>query len=131
MLAYSAHARLLEAPDQCARKLRDRLRVGVKRTVADNAAGAIIDVQHRRERQIDAVCSQLRGQNVARVDRKLASTAGMDIPCSAQCPHWRNRREALAKPLYPPPFVVDSDQKGWIAQGMHTRGETGKLLGRG
>src|SRR4029453_8397588 len=130
MLADSTHSRLFESPGQCTRELGDCLGFGMQCAVADNATGAVIHIQHRRECQIDTVRSQLGSQDVSHIECKLARAGGMDIPCRAERPHWRNRRETLAKSLYPPSFMIDSDQERWIAQGMHARREPGKLLGR-
>ncbi len=131
MLADRAHARSLEAPDERARELRDRLRIRMKRAIADYPASAVLHVQDRREREVDAMSAQLGGQHEPQILGQLARARPVAIPRLSQRAHWRNRRESLAESLHPPAFVVHCYDERRMAHGVYVRGEPHKLLRRG
>ena len=49
-------------------------------TIADHAACAVVDVQHRREGQIDAMGAQLGRQHVTHVVRELTRVRWLARP---------------------------------------------------
>ena len=111
MLAHRRHAALLQAQHQTVRQIGNGLRLAVKSTVADHAAGAVIDIQHRREAEIHAVGAQFGGKHVAGLLRQRLGARGVIIPDHAQLAHRRQAGEAFPEALHPAAFVIHRDQQ--------------------
>jgi hypothetical protein len=84
--------------------------------VADHRARAVIEIEHRREAEVDAVRAQLHADGAPVLERRGLRGGGIRIPLLAERAHRRNRAEARAKPLHAPALVVDRDQQRRIAQ---------------
>src|SRR6266513_473417 len=95
---------------------------------AEGCAGAVIEIEHRREAEIDAVRGKLRGDDVGGAARRLARRAALAVPPPTELAHRRDRGEAVAKPLYAPAFVVDADRQRRLAQPLDVLGERAQLL---
>ena len=59
------HAGLQQAVHQALGEHRDDARVAVEGAVADHAAAAVVEVEHRREAEVDAAGAQLGAEHVA------------------------------------------------------------------
>src|SRR6266446_5126156 len=116
VLADRRHARGRESLHDAGAERADRVGVEVQRAVADGRAGSVVEVEHRREAEIDAV-----GGAARRLARRLA----VAVPELAELSHRRNRRETFAKSLYSPALVVDADRQRRRAQAFQvlTQGE--------
>ena len=88
--------------------------------VADDAAAAMVEVEHRREAEVDAAGAQLGGEHVAGrprgFERAHGAAAGAAVavvhPHLAEHAHRRQRREAVAaKALHPAALVVDANEQ--------------------
>ena len=123
VLADRRHARGRESLHDAGAERADRVGVEVQRTVADGLAGAVIQVEHRREAEIDAVRGKLRGDDVGGAARRLARRAALAVPPPTELAHRGDRGEAVAKPLYAPAFVVDADRQRRLAQALDVLGE--------
>ena len=102
------------------RKHRHDARIAVERAVADHAACAVVEVEHRREAEIDAARAQLGGEHVAartgRLERAhragAAAPARIVHPDLAERAHRRDLGEAVAaEALDAAAFVVDADEQ--------------------
>ena len=101
------------------RQQRDDARVAVEGAVADHAAAAVVEVEHRREAEVDAAGAQLGAEHVAgggggSIARMapVPRAAAVVHPHLAERAHRRQVREAVgAKALHAAAFVVDADQQ--------------------
>ena len=59
VLAHRAHARLVQAQHQGMTQLGHRVRVAVEGAVADHCAVAVVQVEHRREAEIEPMRRKL------------------------------------------------------------------------
>ena len=118
VLAAVGHAGLQQALHQAARQRRGHPRVAVEGAVADDAAAAVVQVEHRREAQVDAAGAQLGRQHpaggaghVAGGQRAVAFALGRVVhPALAEGAHRRQVGEAVAaEALHPAALVVDAD----------------------
>src|SRR5467141_4784292 len=100
VLADRRHARGRETLHDAGAERADRVGVEVQRTVADGRAGAVIEIEHRREAEIDAVRGKLRSDDVGGAARRLARRVAVAVPESTELAHGGDRGEAVAKPLY-------------------------------
>src|SRR5688572_28486214 len=113
MLAHGAHAGVGEALDDRAGERADGVGVEMQRTVADHAASAVVEVEHRREAEVDAVRAELGADDVGRGARRLFRQLPIAIPQTAELAHRRDAAEAVAEALHPAAFMVDADgQRG-------------------
>src|SRR5205823_11152758 len=87
-------------------------------TTLFRSAGSVVEVEHRREAEIDAVGGKLRGDDVGGAARRLARRLAVAVPEPAELPHRRNRRETFAKALHSPALVVDADRQRRLAQAL-------------
>ena len=55
VLAARGHAGGRESPAQRRREVRHRVRIAVEGAIADDGTCAVVEVQYRREREVDAV----------------------------------------------------------------------------
>ena len=80
-------------------------------TVADYAGGAVVEVEHRREAEVDAVCAQFGRQHVAGLARQVPGLLRMGVPDLAEAAHRRQACESFLEALHAAAFVVDADQE--------------------
>ena len=73
MFRCRSHARLSHAEQVCDRELGDRGSIRVQRAVADRAADAVVDIDARRERHVDANRPQLGRHQPAQLPRERES----------------------------------------------------------
>ena len=91
VLADAGHAAGAQPVVQRRSEVRDGIRVAVKRAVADDGAGAMIEIEHRSEAEIDAMRAELV-RHRAPEPRRLARGAGhVAVPDFAQRAHRRYR----------------------------------------
>ncbi len=112
------------------RQMRDGVRVAVKRAISDDRARAVIDVEHGREAEIDSVPGELARQRAPEARRLARRARNVAVPHFAQRAHRRNRREAVAKALHAPAFVIDGDERRRRAQRADRRGQIPQLRAR-
>ena len=114
MLAHRGHAGIGEALDDRGSQRADGIRVEMQCTVADHAAPAVVEVEHRREAEIDAVRAELGADDVCRracgclAFSRSRSHGGRARALARSC-------EAVAEALHPPAFVVDADRQGRLS----------------
>ena len=123
VLAAIGHARLQQAVHQTFGQQGDDARVAVEGAVANHAALAPIQIQHRRKAEVHAARAQLAGQHVARCRGRVGGaqraaagrgfgTLAVVHPHCAQRRHWRQMRKAVgAKALHAPAFVVHANEQ--------------------
>ena len=135
VLAAVVHSGLQQAVHDAARQHRDDARIAVEGAVADHAAAAVVEVEHRREAQVDAAGAQLGGEHVAgrprRFERAHGAGAGTAVavvhPHLAEDAHRRQRREAVAaEALDAAALVVDADEQVG-ADRLHLGDQLGQL----
>ncbi len=115
VLADRRHPLRAKSGDEGRGEMRRGVGIAMERAIADHAACAMVEVEHRREREIDAMVGKLardRGADPVRFPRRPGDIA---IPSLAQRAHRRDRGEALAKALHAPAFMVDADQELRVA----------------
>jgi hypothetical protein len=111
VLAAIAHAGQQHAVHDALGQQRHHARVAVKAAVADDAAGAVVQVEHRGKAEVDAAGAQLAGQHEAGAARHLRRPHRIAHPQLAQRAHGRQAGEAVAaKALHPSALVVDADE---------------------
>ena len=128
MLADATHAAARKAVNQRAGQLDRDFRPAMKSAVANHTALAIIEIEHRCIRQIDAVANQFCRQHLASLPRHLARSFRVVLPHAAECAHAGHGSEAFSKPLYAAAFVVNGDEQCWIAKRANFRRQRSKLL---
>ena len=106
----------------------DDPRVRMKRPVADDAAAPPVEVEHRREAEVDAMRTKLRSKYVAERGGDATGLQYVAVPKFTQAPHRRQARKASAEPLHASAFVVDRDQQRGIAQRVDFGRQPAKLL---
>ena len=111
-------------------QLGDRLRVAVKRAVADHAALPVIHIQHRRETEVHTASAQFRRQHITCLLRQMARALRMRIPDLAEFAHRGKFAKSLAETLYPPPLMIHRDQQRRRAQCMDRGSEFCQLARR-
>ena len=113
MLAAVGHARLQQAVHQALRQAGDGGRVAAKAAVANDAAGAPVQIQHRGKAQIHPASAQFSRQHVAAGQRCLAGAFGAGLrPQLAQHAHGGQVGEPIgAKALHAPAFVIDANEQ--------------------
>ncbi len=125
VLADRPHAGLREALHNARAERADRGGVEVQRAVTDDRAAAIVEVEHGREAEVDAVRGELRSDDIGDGPRRVARCAAVAIPQAPELAHRRNGREALAEALHPATLVVDADRQRGLAQPLHILAELG------
>ena len=112
------------------REMRDGIGIAMQRAIADDRALAVVEIEDRREAEIDARGAKLGGDRPAQA-RGFARRAGdIAVPPLAQRAHRRYRREAVAKALHPSAFVIDGDQQRRLAQRADRGGQPASWRGR-
>ena len=129
VLGGSRHASFFQAAHERDGQFRHGLGRTVKRTVADDFAGAEVEIHYRRERQVDANGPQFRTQQPAHLPRQMAARLPVAVPGMANDPHVRNARKPFAEALHAPAFVVDGHQQRRAAHGTDVAHQRRHLLG--
>src|SRR5690606_40460366 len=93
----------------------DRGGIEMQRAIADGAARAVVDVEHRREREVDAVRGELGARNVAERAGGAAREVAVPVPEPAELAHRRQRGESGAKALHAPALVIHADGQRRLA----------------
>src|SRR5215210_2740986 len=106
MLADGADSALSQALHECEGELSHSFSFTVERTITDDAAVAMIDVQHGSEAQVHTVRAQLGRQHETDLVREMSRVLRIAIPHVAQSSHGRDSREARSKTLHAPAFVI-------------------------
>ena len=107
MLGDRRHARLAHAGEVRGRQRRDRLRMAVKGAIADDLAHAIIQIDARREAEIDPGGAQFaRHEPPDRVGQAQGVAAVLVEPPAEQARRGQPR-EPVAEALYAAALVVD------------------------
>ena len=128
VLAAMRHAGLQQAVHQALGEQRDDAGIAVERAVADHAAGTEIEIEHRREAEVDAAGAQLGGQHEAAGGGGIGGAQRVAHPLLAEHAHRRQVGEPIgAKALHAAAFVVDADQHV-RADRLDLGGEFGELV---
>ena len=130
MFADRGHAAGAQPRMQRAAEMRDGIGIAVECAIADDGARAMVEIEHRREAEVDAVGAQLRGDGPAEARRLPGRRRDVAVPLLAQRAHRGDRRESLPEPLHAPPFVVDGDQQVRRAHGANRGGKRSELRRR-
>ncbi len=111
VLAAVGHAGAQQTVHQALGQHRDDARIAVEGAVADHAAAAEIEIEHRRETQVDAAGAQLGAEHMADCGCRIGGIECVDHPALAEHAHRRQVREAVAaEALHPATLVVDAHQ---------------------
>ncbi len=112
MLAHRRAAARFQAAQQRAGEIGYDDRVRVEGTVADDGARRVVEIEDRREAEVDVVCPQFARDGDTVLERRLVRGSRIAVPLLAERPHRRYRREPVsAKPLHAPAFVVDGNEQ--------------------
>ena len=111
VLAHRAHARLAEAGDEGAGQLGGHLRIAVEGAVADHRTHTVIEVEHRRVAEVDAMGAQLGGQHEAGAAGRLPSRRRIGAPGLAEAAHRRQPGKAVTEALHAAAFMVHRDHQ--------------------
>ncbi|MNK95359.1 hypothetical protein D3C87_1155930 [compost metagenome] len=131
MLAAVAHAGQQQAVREMVGQHRYHPRIGVKRAVTDHGAAAMVEIEHRREAQVDVARAQFGRQHVAARNGDLGGRHHIAIPQFAEsCHRWQMREAIGLGPLYAATFMVDADQHVFAhsANRPRQRGQLGARL---
>jgi len=128
MLAAVGHTTLQQAVHQAFGQQRDDARVASKGAVANHAAFAVVEVQHRREAEVYAAGTQLGAQHVTAGGGGVGGGELVLDPALAQRAHGRQLGKAIAaKALHAPAFMVHADQEVF-AHAFNLGAEVAELL---
>ncbi len=116
VLAHGRHASGTQPVVQRGGEVRRGIRIAVEGAIADDGAGPVIEVQHRRETEVHALRAKLCADGPAQARRLVRPGRHVAVPHLAQRAHRRNRREPFAKTLDATAFVIDCDQEPRRAQ---------------
>ena len=130
MLAAGDHTASRQPLDQRGSQLGDHLRVAVEAAIADHRADAMIEVEHRREAQVDAAGTQLGRQHFTDGACGVTRLIRRARPHLAQHAHRRQAGKPVQEALDAPPFVVDRDQQVRAAQRTNLVGQRTQLCDR-
>ncbi len=122
-----SHTAVAQAARISAGEIGNDIGLLVKRAIADNFADAPVEIDARRETQIDIHGTQFGGDEPAHGPGERNRFVRIFIVMPAELTHRRNLAEFLPKALHAPPFVIDSDQQRWTAQRPNRLHEIGKL----
>ena len=89
MLAAGPHPGLSQPFDQRSGELNDNRRIAVKRSRADRAATPPVEVEYRREGQVDTVQAELGREDEADAARSFDRFRGIGFPPRAKAAHGR------------------------------------------
>src|SRR4051812_20846776 len=117
MLAYGPHAGRMQAPYKGRTERADRFGRGMERAIANYRAGAVVEVENRRETEIDAMRRELGADCMTSTLGCSHRRRAITIPEFAKTPHGRNGRESVPEPLDPAAFMVDANEQFGRAQG--------------
>ena len=106
------------------------LGTGVKGAVADDLADAAVEVEHRREAEIDPDGAQFGRHQPAAGLRQAAGALGVLVVDAPEFADRRQRGKAVAKALHPPAFVVHRHQQLRLALGVDVAHQRLDLFGR-
>ncbi len=115
MLAHGRHAAVGETVAQRARERSHGIRGIVEGALADDLAAAVVEVEHRREAEVDAGCAELDGDHAAPPARIGERSRAIGVVALAEHAHGGNRGEAVAEALHATALVVDRDEQRRIA----------------
>jgi hypothetical protein len=118
MLAAGRHASVCHAGHEGPGQRRRGVRVGMKRPRSDDFAHSIVEIEHRREAEIDAERHQLGRHHEAARPRQRQAPLRVGVVGPPVGGGRRQRREAGPQALHPPALLVDRDQQARLAQGM-------------
>ncbi len=128
MLAAVGHARQQQSVHQALGEHGHHARIAVERPVADHAAFAEVEVEHRREAVVHAAGAQLGGQHETGGRGGIGGGQGVAHPQFAEGAHRRQVREAIgAEALHAAAFVVHADQEVGPL-GLDVGAQRGELL---
>src|SRR5207253_1050857 len=111
MLRHRRDAALREPLHQARAERADGGRIEMQRAVADHRAAAIVEVEHRREAEVEPVRAELGCDDVADGARHLAALLAVAVPEFAELSHRRDQREAFLEALHPAALVVYADRQ--------------------
>ena len=130
MLADGGHPSGRKAVAERGGEMRDGIRVAMEGPIADHGARSIVEVEDRRETEIDTTGAELRSERPPDARRLPRGGRDVAIPELAEPPHRRNRSEALAEALDAPALVIDRDQRRRVAQRADLRAQRFELRPR-
>ncbi len=130
MLAGGGHAGALHAVHVGLGQCGHHLRIAVEGAVADDRAHTPVQVEHRREAEIDVHGAQLGRHQPAGGLGQAQGTLGILLVDLAETPAGWQPCETLAEALHPPPLVVHGHQQARMTQGMNLLDQRGNLFRR-
>src|SRR5258706_6559462 len=98
-LAAIGHSRLAQAAHQRACERGNDMRLAMKGTIANDTAFSPIEVEHRRETEVDAVGCQFRPHYVSTIQRRFQRIRFAALPEFAEGAHRRNGGKTPTKTL--------------------------------
>src|SRR5690554_3136799 len=130
MLAGCRHSRLVHARHHASGQLNDCVGIGTKGTVTDNAALSPVQIQYRREADVDIVLTQLCGEQPTQLMGTGDGMVRIDLPTAPQSGHRRQAGKALTKALYTTAFLIYGHQqiRPQSAHRCHQRLQLGRVF---
>ena len=110
------------------REFSDHLRPRVEGALTDHLAHPVVEVDAGRERQIDAVRSQLRRHQPTHLAGEREPGPRVRVMLVSDASRRRQTREALAETLHPAALVVDAHHQRRRARGVDVGDEPRELL---
>src|SRR3979411_2976562 len=90
----------------------------------------MIEVEHRREAEVDALCGKLRCDELPAALCRIDRAGSVAIPTLTECAHRRQFAKSVAESLDTAALVIDRDQQRRVTQGVNRVGEEIELPGR-
>ena len=126
VLSDSADPGVAHSPEKRARECGHDIRFPVEGAPPDHRAHAAIEVEHRREAEVDAARTQLDGHQPSTGTGGEACEARVPIMEIAVRRRRGQRAETVPKALHPPSFVIHSDENRRLFQLVYGVAECAK-----
>ncbi len=110
------------------RQCHDRVRIPVECAITDDLAQSKVQIDDRRETDVDADVSQFRGHQPTAGSRQFPPVIRVDIVFMAEPAGGRELAEAVAESLYAAPLLIHRDQQLRRAHRMQGGHELPQLI---
>ena len=128
VFAAGSHASQTQTLTQGACQHGDYPGITVEGSIADDAANAVIEIEHGGEAEIDSAGAQLGREHIADVGCNPHGNQRIFHPAFTQRPHARQYGESIgAEALHATAFMIDGDQQARSAQFVNGAGQVKEL----
>ena len=114
VFADGDHADVTQATAQGIGECYHDGRVGMQGAVADDFRDGVMQIQHRREAEINTELAQFISDDDTHRFRQLAGEQRAAVKTAAKRAHRGQGGEAFTETLHPPAFLINTDDGIWV-----------------